>query len=82
VNNKDDIVPTLVTIIGELPVPNKALLREMMELLAYIENNSDVNKMTSSNLSIVFAPNLIRAPKVVGGVSGGDGMCRSRYSRR
>jgi len=47
----------------ELPPANKATLKKLLELLAFIEKNSEENKMTSSNLSIVFAPNLIRSPK-------------------
>jgi len=37
-------------------------LKALLELLAYIIEKADVNKMNSSNLSIVFAPNLIRLP--------------------
>jgi len=60
---KDNFVVPLLEILSSLPPVNKSLLRYLLELLDYIEKNSEVNKMTSSNLSIVFAPNLIRSPK-------------------
>jgi len=64
-NQKEKLVQTFCSILEELAPPNKAVLRYILEILAYIESNSAINKMTSSNLSIVFAPTLLRP-------SGGD----------
>lgn len=50
-------------VLEELPEANKALFKSLLELLEYVKSNAEVNKMTSANLSIVFAPNLIRSPK-------------------
>jgi len=62
--NKENTIPMLQTIFkDDLPPANKATLKKLLELLTFIEKNSEENKMTSSNLSIVFAPNLIRSPK-------------------
>jgi len=41
-----------------LPEPQKTLLRWLMDFLAQVSANSEVNKMTSQNLAIVVAPNL------------------------
>lgn len=62
-NQKEKTVEALIPVLDDLPASNKALLRTLLELLADIASNSEVNKMNSSNLSIVFAPNLIRSPK-------------------
>lgn len=59
--NPDTLV-ALGILLKELPAANKAVLHELLGLLSFIEKNATVNKMNSSNLSIVFAPNLIRSP--------------------
>lgn len=43
-----------------LPEPNRTIFRYLCTFLAEVSMKSDVNKMTPSNLAIVFAPNLIR----------------------
>eukprot|EP01117_Protostelium_nocturnum_P012309 TRINITY_DN4530_c0_g1_i3.p1 TRINITY_DN4530_c0_g1~~TRINITY_DN4530_c0_g1_i3.p1 ORF type:complete len:485 (+),score=157.96 TRINITY_DN4530_c0_g1_i3:89-1543(+) len=59
----DDMTGEVCNVIQDLPPANKALLRRLLELMVYIEKNAAVNQMTSSNLSIVFAPNILRAPQ-------------------
>eukprot|EP01114_Cavostelium_apophysatum_P016541 TRINITY_DN4728_c0_g1_i1.p1 TRINITY_DN4728_c0_g1~~TRINITY_DN4728_c0_g1_i1.p1 ORF type:complete len:615 (+),score=174.42 TRINITY_DN4728_c0_g1_i1:70-1914(+) len=62
-NQKDsDLLDSLSVIIdNEFPPANKAVLRSLLVLLTAVESHSATNKMTSSNLSIVFAPTLIRS---------------------
>merc|ERR1711862_352977 len=50
-------------VIDNIPQANSTLLKYIIEYLQKIEEHSTVNKMTVSNLAIVFGPNLIR-PKV------------------
>jgi len=45
----------------KLPVENYELFKYIIEFLVQIMDRKDFNKMTSSNLSIVFGPNLIWA---------------------
>eukprot|EP01102_Stenamoeba_stenopodia_P019343 TRINITY_DN7286_c0_g2_i1.p1 TRINITY_DN7286_c0_g2~~TRINITY_DN7286_c0_g2_i1.p1 ORF type:complete len:727 (+),score=180.47 TRINITY_DN7286_c0_g2_i1:151-2331(+) len=47
-------------IIISLPDANKILLKELCRFLRKVTKLSDVNKMTTHNISIVFGPNLIR----------------------
>lgn len=49
-------------LLSSLPRPNVKTLKFMMEHLHRIQVEHDVNKMTPSNLSIVFWPTLIRPP--------------------
>ena len=46
-----------------LPPVNLVLLKTLCEFLHKVMQNQEVNKMTSSNLAIVFAPNLLRPPQ-------------------
>ena len=50
-------------IVKNLPDQNKALLSYLLSAMAAANVNSNVNHMTASNLSLVFAPALIRPPK-------------------
>lgn len=45
----------------KLPIENYELFKYLIEFLVKVEECKDLNKMTSSNLSIVFGPNLIWA---------------------
>uniref|UniRef100_A0A336KVQ1 CSON001076 protein n=1 Tax=Culicoides sonorensis TaxID=179676 RepID=A0A336KVQ1_CULSO len=45
----------------KLPVENYELFKYLVEFLVKVMDRKDFNKMTSSNLAIVFAPNLIYA---------------------
>jgi len=46
---------------SKLPSRNLALLKYLVDFLATVIDSSCLNKMTSSNLAVVFAPNLIRS---------------------
>jgi len=47
-------------LISKIPKENLSLLRYLCQFLKNVASLSDVNKMTTDNLAIVFAPNLIR----------------------
>lgn len=59
----DENIEALRVLCAKLPIQCNNLLQYLAFHLAYITENSDVNKMTEHNLAIVFAPNLLR-PKV------------------
>ncbi|CAG7718437.1 unnamed protein product [Allacma fusca] len=46
-------------ILEKLPEDNYAVLKYIMQFLAKVMDRSDLNKMTSSNLAVVFGPNLL-----------------------
>lgn len=46
-------------ILQRLPADNYKLLKFIVEFLVKVMDRSDLNKMTSSNLAIVFGPNLV-----------------------
>lgn len=45
----------------KLPIENYELFKYLIEFLVKVEECKDLNKMTSSNLAIVFGPNLVWA---------------------
>lgn len=48
-----------VLILHRLPEDNYEVLKCIMDFLAKVMDRSDLNKMTASNLAIVFGPNLV-----------------------
>lgn len=57
------------TIVEKMPSLYKANLRYLITFLGKLSENSDVNKMSASNIAIVIAPNLIWSPEDDGGVN-------------
>ena len=47
-------------IMSEMPYAHKTLLKELLKLLSKVILKSNVNKMSSANVAIVFGPNLFR----------------------
>ncbi|XP_069935785.1 rho GTPase-activating protein 1 isoform X5 [Cherax quadricarinatus] len=59
--NKSDRLTTIKQIILEkLPEDNYLVLKFLTNFLAKVMDRSDLNKMTASNLAVVFGPNLVR----------------------
>ncbi|MCJ1311751.1 hypothetical protein MMC25_005424 [Agyrium rufum] len=58
----DGAITTYQRLITELPPLNRQLLLYILDLLAVFASKSDVNLMTSANLSAIFQPGLLSHP--------------------
>lgn len=56
---EQDKVMEIASIVLSLPKANQALLKRLMQMMKKITANAENNKMTPSNLSIVFSMNLM-----------------------
>ncbi|XP_074115538.1 rho GTPase activating protein at 68F isoform X3 [Cotesia typhae] len=54
-----------ILVLEKLPEDNYQLLKYIVQFLSRVMDRCDLNKMTSSNLAVVFGPNLVRAPPSV-----------------
>ncbi|XP_075755987.1 rho GTPase-activating protein 17 isoform X1 [Pelodiscus sinensis] len=61
VQDQDKKLQDLWRICKRLPKPNLANFRYLIKFLAKLAQNSDINKMTPSNIAIVLGPNLLWA---------------------
>uniref|UniRef100_A0A673AN35 Rho GTPase activating protein 1 n=1 Tax=Sphaeramia orbicularis TaxID=375764 RepID=A0A673AN35_9TELE len=57
--SSDSQVMVMKTLLESLPEENYASLRYLITFLAQVSANSEINKMTNSNLAVVFGPNLL-----------------------
>uniref|UniRef100_A0A3Q1CL21 Rho GTPase activating protein 1 n=1 Tax=Amphiprion ocellaris TaxID=80972 RepID=A0A3Q1CL21_AMPOC len=57
--SSDSQVMIMKTLVESLPEENYTSLRYLITFLAQVSANSEVNKMTNSNLAVVFGPNLL-----------------------
>ncbi|XP_029922660.1 rho GTPase-activating protein 1 [Myripristis murdjan] len=57
--SSDSQVTAMKTLLESLPEENYTSLRYLITFLAQVSSNSEVNKMTNSNLAVVFGPNLL-----------------------
>lgn len=58
--SKDERGPFVKQIVLEkLPEDNYAVLKYIIQFLGKVMDRADLNKMTSSNLAVVFGPNLL-----------------------
>ncbi|XP_068612423.1 rho GTPase-activating protein 1 [Brachionichthys hirsutus] len=55
----DSQATVMAALLESLPEENYTSLRYLITFLAQVSANSDVNKMTNSNLAVVFGPNLL-----------------------
>ncbi|KMQ91457.1 rho gtpase-activating protein 1 [Lasius niger] len=55
-----------ILILEKLPEDNYQVLKYIVQFLSRVMDRCDLNKMTSSNLAVVFGPNLVRAPPACG----------------
>ncbi|KAL8284099.1 hypothetical protein RQP46_004848 [Phenoliferia psychrophenolica] len=62
IDDYDERLYALRDLAWKLPAPNFLLLRRLTEHLDRVTDNEDVNAMHAANLSIIFAPTLLRAP--------------------
>lgn len=60
IKNVEQRLSSISSVISNLPKANREILKRLAFLLSKINENSKQNKMTSNNLSIVFAPTLLR----------------------
>ena len=63
--SKSEKVAAYNALVHRLPEPNWALIRALSAFLIEIVNNSNINKMSVKNVSIVFSPTLKLAPPVI-----------------
>ncbi|XP_056128079.1 rho GTPase-activating protein 17b isoform X3 [Rhinichthys klamathensis goyatoka] len=61
ISDSDKRLQALWVVCDMLPKPNKNNFRYLVKFLAKLALESDVNKMTASNISIVLGPNLLWA---------------------
>jgi 23S rRNA A2030 N6-methylase RlmJ len=54
-------IPTMRTLFRTLPRANFLVIKELVLLMTEVAAESERNKMTTSNLAIVFAPNMIKS---------------------
>eukprot|EP00041_Stephanoeca_diplocostata_P025664 m.677320 g.677320 ORF g.677320 m.677320 type:complete len:134 (+) comp22795_c0_seq10:1318-1719(+) len=62
--NADTRIATLAKLITALPPRNAAVLEYLLVFLRSVADHAEVNKMGTSNLAIVFGPNLLWSPDV------------------
>ncbi|XP_056608566.1 rho GTPase-activating protein 17b isoform X1 [Triplophysa dalaica] len=61
VSDPDKRLQALWVVCDQLPKANKTNFRYLMKFLAKLAQESDINKMTASNIAIVLGPNLLWA---------------------
>jgi hypothetical protein len=59
-SDKVEVTRNLITM--KLPIENYTVLEYLVEFLWLVAQNSEENKMTTRNISIVFGPNFLWAP--------------------
>lgn len=59
----EDAIRTYQNLITELPPLNRQLLLYILDLLAVFASKSDMNKMTTANLSAIFQPGTLSHPQ-------------------
>ncbi|XP_055050701.2 rho GTPase-activating protein 17b isoform X1 [Misgurnus anguillicaudatus] len=61
ISDPDKRLQALWVVCDQLPKANKTNFRYLMKFLARLAQDSDINKMTASNIAIVLGPNLLWA---------------------
>ncbi|KAI7803877.1 rho GTPase-activating protein 17b isoform X1 [Triplophysa rosa] len=61
ISDPDKRLQALWVVCDQLPKTNKTNFRYLMKFLAKLAQESDINKMTASNIAIVLGPNLLWA---------------------
>lgn len=60
--SNDARLQAIWTVVQKLPAANHDNLRYIIKFLSALTKNQEANKMTSQNIAIVMAPNLIWSP--------------------
>ena len=55
-------IPKITTVLKMLPMGHRVTIKYLARFLRDVCAASDINKMTPSNVAIVFAPNLLKPP--------------------
>jgi len=53
-------VEKVKSVLKLLPIGNRITVKYLVRFLSHVSKSSDVNKMTPSNIAIVFSPNLLK----------------------
>ena len=56
----EEWISQMARILNQLPPTNVKVLKTLFDFIDNILSHSEINKMTSVNLSIVFAPNIMQ----------------------
>ena len=56
---RDERLKTMWTTVNKLPKTNYNNVKYLIKFLSKLAEKSDINKMTPSNIAIVFGPNLL-----------------------
>eukprot|EP00002_Diphylleia_rotans_P017034 TRINITY_DN3305_c0_g1_i17.p1 TRINITY_DN3305_c0_g1~~TRINITY_DN3305_c0_g1_i17.p1 ORF type:complete len:1772 (-),score=339.58 TRINITY_DN3305_c0_g1_i17:1837-7152(-) len=68
VRDREEMVQAIKKLVNKLPSYNRVFLQELCLFLSQVAEHSSVNKMNSSNLAIVFAPNIFRTQAELSGL--------------
>ncbi|KAG8833207.1 hypothetical protein FRC18_004007 [Serendipita sp. 400] len=60
--NQEEVVGAYKRLIARLPLANQYLLLYVLDLLTVFAKKSDINKMTSTNLAVIFRPAVLNHP--------------------
>ncbi|KAN0012284.1 hypothetical protein ACTFIU_007582 [Dictyostelium citrinum] len=63
--SKDKYIIGLRDLVLSLPPANLCMLRKLLEFLLTVEKKNEINKMTISNISIIFGATLLKDPDTV-----------------
>jgi hypothetical protein len=66
INDPQTKILQVKKVLSFLPQSNQILIKYLASFLREFSKHSDITKMTSTNLSICFAPNLLRPPDSIG----------------
>jgi len=61
--DKEAQIKYVCAVVSALPNPYRATVKFLFKFLADVVENSQVNRMTASNIAIVMGPNIIRDPR-------------------
>ena len=60
IEDQSAAVAKVKELLAQLPICNRIILKYLLQFLMRVSSKADINKMTPSNISIVFSPNLLK----------------------